>query len=308
IKLQQIEVPTVPEMGVALEGTQVVWPDDTGAALLPEFDVFNRQSRYIEVFNKGKGFFKFDIESATPWIRFSNNSGMVEKDMRVWVQIDWNQVPEGKNSSSFTVSALGRQVVVNVSVFKPAEITPASLKGFVEANGYVSMEAAHYAKNKQAGGNAWIEIEDFGHTLSGMRATAVTDAPPLTPGKDASCLEYQMYLFSTGKVEVNPYVAPTLNFLPGRPVRYAIAFDNEEPQVVTLVPGDFDAMNGNREWEQSVRNNYRIGKSAHDISSTGYHTLKIWMIDPGVVLQKIVVNTGGVKPSYLGPPESFHNK
>jgi hypothetical protein len=91
-------------------------------------------------------------------------------------------------------------------------------------------------------------------------------------------------------------------------VRYAIAFDNEEPKVVTLVPGDFDAMNGNREWEQSVSNNYRIGKSTHEISSDGYHTLKIWMIDPGVVLQKIVVNTGGVKPSYLGPPESFYNK
>jgi hypothetical protein len=28
------------------------------------------------------------------------------------------------------------------------------------------------------------------------------------------------------------------------------------------------------------------------------------MIDPGVVLQKIVVDAGGLKPSYLGPEET----
>ena len=37
----------------------------------------------------------------------------------------------------------------------------------------------------------------------------------------------------------------------------------------------------------------------------GYHTLKVCIVDPGVVIEKLVLNLGGVKPSYLGPPESY---
>ena len=55
-----------------------------------------------------------------------------------------------------------------------------------------------------------------------------------------------------------------------------------------------------------MRDGVRKVRSSHALTKTGYHTLKFWMVDPGVVLEKLVVNLGGVKPSYLGPPESFH--
>jgi hypothetical protein len=183
-------------------------------------------------------------------------------------------------------------------------VTRDSLQGFVEAGGCVSIESEHFTKNVAAGANRWVKIPDYGHTLSAMRADGPVDVQA-TPGKDSPCLEYNIYLFNTGKVEVDSMVGATLNFLPGRPLRYAVSFDDETPQVVTIVPANFNAQNGNSNWEQSVRDNGRVVKSEHTIAAPGYHTLKIWMVDPAVAVEKIVVNTGGVKPSYLGPPESF---
>jgi hypothetical protein len=40
-------------------------------------------------------------------------------------------------------------------------------------------------------------------------------------------------------------------------------------------------------------------------AKSGYYTLKFCMVDPGIMLQKLVVNLGKVKPRCLGPPESY---
>jgi hypothetical protein len=73
------------------------------------------------------------------------------------------------------------------------------------------------------------------------------------------------------------------------------------------LPQDFNAGNGNRIWEDSVRNCCYVPQTKLTVDKPGYHTLKIWMVDPAVVLQKIVLDMGGLKPNYLGPPESYHN-
>jgi len=103
-------------------------------------------------------------------------------------------------------------------------------------------------------------------------------------------------------------MAPSLNFLPDRDFKIGLSVDDGEPQLLTVVPRGFNAENFNREWEETVRNSTRYVKGKINVTEPGYHTLKVWMIDPGMVLEKIVVNTGGLRPSYLGPPESYHRQ
>jgi len=45
-------------------------------------------------------------------------------------------------------------------------------------------------------------------------------------------------------------------------------------------------------------------QSTHEIPKAGPRRLRIWLLDPEIILQKIVVETGEVRPSYLGPPQS----
>jgi len=165
------------------------------------------------------------------------------------------------------------------------------------------MEAEHYTRNLPAGGVRWGKIAGYGRTLSAMSILPVA-AGSVVPPKDSPCLEYGMHLQGSGDIGVVATLAPTLNFVPGRGLRYAASFDDQPPQIIEIVAPGFDAKNGNGEWEASVKDACRKVRSSHTLAKPGYHTLKIWMVDPAVVLEKIVVDLGGVKPSYLGPPES----
>ncbi len=302
-------------LGVAVEGSSSAWPlpvatgeitvNVSSGASLPQFDSFNRQSFFIEVFNRGKVSFDFTATPSAPWIVLSAVQGFVGKDQRLWVSVDWSKAPAGATVGSVKISGAGTEVEIKAEAYNPTEVTRETLQGFVEGNGYVSIEPEHYSKGTEAGEKRWTRIEDYGRTLSGMRAETPVDSPSATPGKDSPCLEYRMYLFNEGAAEVTAITAPTLNFVPDRGVRYAVSFDDEAPQIVTLVPQGYQARNGNPGWEKSVADNAHYGRSKHIIAQPGYHTLKVWMIDPAVVLQKLLVDLGGLKPSYLGPPESF---
>ncbi len=307
IKLKRTEADDEASMGVAPEGSREVWPDNPAPAVLPYFDSFNRQTRYIDVFNRGSGSFDFTAESGHNWIKTVREKGPFGKDDRVLVTIDWDKAPEGTNEGSVIISGTGKKVVITVPVFNPGEISRETLDGFVEGDGYVAAEAEHFTSQKDEATRRWIKIEEYGHTLSGMRAEAPADAPPAIPGKDSPVMEYKMYLFDPGTVELTAICSPTLNFIAGRGLQYAVSFDDQDPQIITLVPADNNAQNGNRDWEKSVSDNARFSTSSHIIGTPGYHTLKIWMVDPGVVIQKLIVNTGGLKESYLGPPESYNS-
>ncbi len=305
IKLTEVSPAQPAAMGVALEGSEAALT--RGQASLPQFDVFNRQRHYIDIFNRGLSAFEFTATASAPWIALDNARGEVAADRRIWVSVDWNKAPTGTATGTVTVNGTGDRVTIQITASNPTQVRPASLTGFVESEGVVCIEPEHFTAKVDAGSNRWIKIEDYGRTLSGMRTTGLANAPRAIPGKDSPRLEYRIFLFRSGSFDLAAITSPSLNFMPGRGLQFAVSIDEEPPKTVEVVAADASAGDFARRWAQSVEDNARYAHATLRFAKPGYHTLKFWMIDPGVVLQKIVLNTGGLRPSYLGPPESFHS-
>jgi hypothetical protein len=58
-------------------------------------------------------------------------------------------------------------------------------------------------------------------------------------------------------------------------------------------------------WGFAVADNAWKNTTNHGALAAGKHTLKLWLVESNVILQKIVMDLGGVVYSHNGPPESW---
>ncbi|GGP77243.1 glycosyl hydrolase 115 family protein [Saccharothrix coeruleofusca] len=297
--VKRIELPAVAELGVGVDGSDQWWPHAGSTPVLPTFSPHQSQpGQYVDVFNRGSVPFQYRAESGAPWLKVSRPKGTVDKQVRLDVEVDWRRAPRGETTVPITITGAGREVVVNAMV----DNRPVKAKGFVEANGYVSVEASHYSRAVGGDGVRWQVIPDLGRTGAGVEPFPVT-APSREP--NGPRLEYEMTLTTSGPVRVWAHLSPRNPVLSGPGLRYAVSFDDQAPQVVDIIAATgADDTSMNNQWARNTSDNVNRTVTEHVLTKAGTHTLKFWMVDPTVVVQKLVVDTGGLKQSYFGPPES----
>ena len=307
--VKRIKVQKTAEMGVAIEGSETWWPEAESVAVLPKMDSFNQQSRFIEVFNRGEASFDFAVQTDQDWLIALPDEGTVSKQKRVWIDVDWLNVPEGTHQIPITIEGPNeKRVIVQAIVQNSQTPDPEHFEGFIEIEGVVSMEAEHYTKAIESETITWQVIPNQSRTLSGLTPLPVT-ASSRTPEGKSPRLEYSLWLSDPGEIEVHAYFSPTQDFLNTGGLRYGISMDDAPPQIMNVHVNDtIPDWRYPQSWNEAVGRNIKIMSSTHPIDQAGKHTLKFWMKDPGLVLQKIVVDAGGLKPSYLGPPESYRSR
>lgn len=172
---------------------------------------------------------------------------------------------------------------------------------FVEEQGVVSIEAEHFTDRETRGGVGWEVIPGLGRTGSSV-AIFPTTAAGIDSARVRSAaprLDYHVTFSTAGTATATVYLLPTFPLDDGRGLRLAVGLDDQPPEFVTLdVPVD------SREWAEGVLNGTVTGSVQLQVPEAGEHVLRLYMVDAGVVVDKLVLDFGGLRPSYLGPPET----
>ncbi|MFW0714654.1 glycosyl hydrolase 115 family protein [Pedobacter sp. N23S346] len=288
------------EMGLAIEGSES-FRFNKGKVIvaLPTFDFYHNKPHYLELFNKAKGSFTYKIK-APAYIKISEANGDIDIEKRIWLSIDWAKVPKGTVQTTITVSASDgskKDIAVNLD---NTRFSDQKLNGFLPENGYISMEAPHYNRAINNRPIFWKTLPNYGKTLGGVIPVPVT-SPVQNLDANTPHLEYDIYLNTTGTFNLNTYISPTIDFTNSDGLKFAVSIDDQKPAIVNI-SSDYKS---EAAWRKSVANSIKIFKTPLKFDQTGKHTIKYWMISPAVVLQKLVLDLGGLKPSFLGPPETF---
>jgi len=303
--VSQVDSPDTSEFGVAVEGSQVAWPGPFRPDL-PEFDSMNRQRSYIEVFPIGTQPINFTVSADKPWIELTEGKAFSagRDDRRFWVDIDWEKAPIGELFGTITVSGARQPANVRVRITKySAEETSLALGSFAAVSGAISINAQDAVHNVSVGGAGWEKIPDYGLGVSAMSIFPVT-AASVQPPAPAPYLEYSVYFGKPGDYGIDLVTNPTLDLYPGRALGVAVSIDDQSPQVVNVFTPQTqrDETFLGRSFYGNARNNSRVMHFKQSVSEAGKHTLRITMVDPTLVIEKVIISSAPLPPSYFGPP------
>ncbi|WP_373312271.1 glycosyl hydrolase 115 family protein [Streptomyces aurantiogriseus] len=285
-------------LGVAAEG------NETGTARPLSFSSYSRDRRFVDVFNTGFLAVDWAAEASHPWVVLSAAGGSLTEQTRLWVGIDWARVPEGAWDATVTVSGAGQRIEVPLRVRNDGERARRRARGFVEAHGYVSIDAVHADRRVARGGARWRTVRGLG------RRTAAVEAVPSTAAAvtgdfatRAPELRYRVRFTGTGTFPVTVFRLPSLDERGHR--RLALALDD---QPVTVLSGQAVAT-GNRgdAWARNVEEGVEKLTATVTVTEPGEHVLRLFMADPAIAVDQIVIDTGGLPTAYLAPPESYHS-
>ena len=274
---------------------------------LPVFNRKANQNYFIDVYLTKPVAASYTVKPSASWIKVDKLQGQLtpagaKSESRLWVSIDWAKIPAtAKSEGVVTITAGSEKYQVSISADNKVE--PAS-KGFYEKDGYISIYASSFNNKKDAGANHWQVINKLGTTGLSIEALPLAaDAPQniadTTNIRKNASVSYDFETRTAADAEVSVYSIPTFPLNKNFEMRYAVSVDGGP---ITQV--NFKTAGRSEEWKQNVLSNNASRTIKVPGLKAGKHRLTIYMIDPGVIIDHMLINMGKLKPFYGTLPET----
>lgn len=288
-----------PALQIGAGGLGVLTQGEDGPVDRPRltFWPYGTTTQWIEVFATGAPGATFRV-TADEWIDLSTTSGTVETETRIQVRVHDPLTHADRSGAVVVHDDGGRQIEVAVDVIDPPR-PEAGFCGTVEADGYLSIEAAHPDSRHDGRDTAWRPVPMLGRS-GGPAVEATGRARPGTDLAEQATLSYTVHVATPGAHLLELHRLPTLDAT-GR-IRVAVGVD-DAPAVVVESP-TVDEHRG--DWTETVLDNVERLTLRLPYLTVGTHTLHVHAIDEHVTLTRLVVYTLGRRPTNLGPLPSHH--
>jgi hypothetical protein len=277
---------------------------EAGKLQLPPFDSVGKTQYFIDIFLCDTTTVNWTA-TANEWISLSRDSGSLtaapgKKDQRIRVHIDWSKAPADKQfTGKIIFKGAQKQLEVGVQVLHTT-LPKVSDMTEVDRGGYVVIDASRYAKMGDSTGSfQWKRYENMGRdgTVLSASLPKLGDKPMqsdlATIKKEAHFVEYPFYTVTAATPTLIVYSVPTHPVNNNFSNRYAVSVDDGP---LTLV--DFKTEGRSEEWKRNVLSNRAEKKVQLQYLDKGLHKLKVYCVDPGVMLEEYHIDLGGLKQVY----------
>ena len=218
------QIPQVGSLGISAPDATLTRAGARFTFSLGTVDSVGQQTRTLTLFDHGKSLASYEVKTSAPWLTVSTREGTLEHtEQPVVVSVDWSKVPSDEAEGTVSVTSGDARPMTYTLHARKLPVTRENAQGFVEGDGYVAMEAADSTSRTADGAMHWVELLGYGATKSGVTVYPGTAASEM---ESKTSLEYRMYLYDSGDFELQMTLAPTLNFVPGRGLRFAVSVDD----------------------------------------------------------------------------------
>lgn len=326
VQARQASNPAAGPLGVMVEGHEGVRPgvvnensdfthpsrgDLVPGLTLGAMTRYGPPRRWLELFTRGPSVVHWTVGAPCGWVSLSRREGTLnpgEDDERIEVGIEWDQCPADFDEEVLLEVRSREGDFEHVHLPVTGRRVPDSFTdGFVETDGYVSMPAT--ACESVPRGSAYRVLPDVGRSASG----SVTLSPS-AENHNVEWLNYKFFKFDCQRAaDLVLYFNMTLHQdPPSETMVYEFCVDGGTVHARDLLDdnhGDGDPeLPSAAEWLTAVQN--CVWRKEHRVdcgtAEPGEHTLHIRLLHTNMILEKIVLDFGGVRDSYLGPPPSLY--